>query len=459
MPTCIIYYRVSTKGQEDKWSLPAQRSELTALAQKNNWQVLKEYTEVASGKNIKDRVVIQQLIEDIPSLAPDYICVVEQDRLSRGDDFFYLIKTILRDSGIKIATPAGVTDLEIEEDDLKSDLFAIISKFERRKTITRMRRALIEKAKSGYHHGLSPLGYDLKNNVLIINESEAAIIKKIFELYLSGYSTTKIHNYLIENNIKGKKGQNITIVGINYILKNRTYIGENEYNGEYFKSKHKPIINKDTFEAVQKLLKLNYPGIRGNNYFLKNLIFCGLCGSAMTTAGAPMRSGKVYVYYMCKHYNKSYDPKGQRNCKRVRVSKRKVDNYIEDLIIQKLKELRPELSKQKEPSKVEINKKEIRSLEKKIRVLETDYYVHGKLNKERFEEIKEDLIARKKALENIKTEDIDYSYLLNVDFDLFRNAILEEKRQVACLIIKKIVVSPSPGSYFDPGRLYVEFNI
>jgi DNA invertase Pin-like site-specific DNA recombinase len=65
--------------------LPAQKSELTALAEKNNWQVLKEYTEVASGKNIKDRPAIQELINDIPELAPDYVLAVDQDRLSITD--------------------------------------------------------------------------------------------------------------------------------------------------------------------------------------------------------------------------------------------------------------------------------------------------------------------------------------------------------------------------------------
>ena len=115
MPTCVIYYRVSTKGQEDKISLPAQKRALNELAIKNDWQVLKEYTEIASGKNIKDRPIIQELLDDIIDLKidPDYVLVYEQDRLSRGNEFWQ-IKMLFQDRNIKIATIDKTIDTHIQ---------------------------------------------------------------------------------------------------------------------------------------------------------------------------------------------------------------------------------------------------------------------------------------------------------------------------------------------------------
>jgi site-specific DNA recombinase len=447
MNTCVIYYRVSTKEQSDKWSLPAQRSELTTLAEKNNWKILKEYTEVKSAENIKDRVVIQQLIEDIPSLAPDYICVVEQDRLSRGDDFFWL-KQILRDANIKIATPVTITDPDIEESDLASDVIAIIAKYERRKIITRIKRAKIEMIKEGYHNS-PPIGYDRDNRSLKVNPSEAVIVNKIFDVYIKTCSAREVHEYLKEHNIKTKKGNNFIHSSIVRLIKNQTYIGMTRHKKTWYQGRHEPIVDRDKFDMANRIMQANYRIKSGNNIFLKGLIYCAHCGHKMTTS----KSNKGQLTYRC--YKRI--EWGKLNCISVIVDKKRVDDYVWNLVIKRLRKLRPILAENRKIPEHSDNSVYIRKLRKRLRILETDYYVGDRISKDRFEEIRKDLLSKIVELEDHKEETVDYSYLKDIDFNRLSETTIEEKRAIACSVIKRITVSKSDKNYFDTSRLSIEF--
>jgi hypothetical protein len=235
------------------------------------------------------------------------------------------------------------------------------------------------------------------------------------------------------------------------MLSNKTYIGFTSHKGTWFKGKHKPIIDQATFNLTQKIREANYPGIRGNNYFLKGLIYCSFCGSKMST----QQNQGGYVYYRCIASRRWKE----KPCPMSYISKRGVDKYIWTAIIERIKEIQPNLSLEKEQKDIVDNSTYIRKLRKRLRVLETDYYVNEKIDKKRFEELRDDLKMRISELEDHKEEDVtDYSYLKDIDMGLIRDsAILEEKRALACELIKRITVYPRTKPGFETSRLKVEF--
>jgi DNA invertase Pin-like site-specific DNA recombinase len=430
MPTCVIYYRVSLPSQADKWSLPAQKSELTSLAQKNNWKILKEYTEVASGKNIEDRPAIQELIADIPELIPDYVCVIKQDRLSRGNDFWQL-KTILSRANIRIATPKDITDFSDEKDDFISDIFASYAKLERKMIIARVKMGMNERARQGFHNGQAPYGYSLINQELIINPPEAAIVRLIFDLYLNGYSQKKIISYLEEKNIKPRLTNEFNLTVIGKILKNPIYIGKVKFGSKLYKGKHEPIISEKEFEAVNLLRDKSKFGRRNEPYLLKGIVYCGICGGKMMVKRYTHSNRPLYRGYICIN---AYYAKAHKNF----VYKAEiVDNTIWDRVIKRIERIRLILANQKSPLVSIDNVRSIKKIDRKLKALESDYYIHDRISLESYEDIREKLLTSKKLLEQNHSEKRDYSFIANADLSLLRDANFNEKRLLACQLIEK----------------------
>ena len=122
-----------------------------------------------------------------------------------------------------------------------------------------------------YNLSSAPFGYRLSESGLVVEPQEAGIVKKIYELYLSGLGDCLIVQYLNEHycNIGW------TIKRVGYILSNERYIGDcllqkryspnvlpltlKPNNGElpkyYYEGTHEPIISKEVFDKVQALRK------------------------------------------------------------------------------------------------------------------------------------------------------------------------------------------------------------
>lgn len=97
-----------------------------------------------------------------------------------------------------------------------------------------------QKAKEGkWTVSIPPLGYDSIESKLIINQQEAAIVKEIYSLYLSGMGMWKIARNLNEKGILSKKGKQWGQNPIRFIFTNPIYKGTTRYNfrvnkGNYF---------------------------------------------------------------------------------------------------------------------------------------------------------------------------------------------------------------------------------
>src|SRR6202048_5133817 len=118
--------------------------------------------------------------------------------------------------------------------------------------------------------GTVPLGYDAKDKKLVINKTEAETVRYIFKRYLELQSFGKLVEDLDKmgivtkrRNTKVKKfngGIPFTYGPLAHFLKNRVYVGETGHKDNWFPGEHAAIIERETFDQVQKLLASKPPG-------------------------------------------------------------------------------------------------------------------------------------------------------------------------------------------------------
>ena len=173
------------------------------------------------------------------------------------------------------------------------------------------------------------LGYDIdEEKRYVVNEGEATIVRRIYEMYLAGSTMAQIIRYLNENGVKTSRGNEYSKNSIRRILTNKKYVGVYIYKGAEVAGGIPRIIDDATFADVQVLMAKNKKAPARakaveENYLLTTKLFCGLCQSAMTGVSGRSHTGALHQYYQCVTNRR------HRNCKKKTVKKA----YIEDLAV------------------------------------------------------------------------------------------------------------------------------
>jgi site-specific DNA recombinase len=181
------YYRVSTKLQEDRYSLAAQKTELTSYAATQGWNIVNEFTDVDSGGKL-DKPGLNALIDCAEEGKIDVVLVINQDRLSRLDTIAWeFLKGTLRDNNVKIAEPGMIVDLADEDQEFFSDLKNLIAKREKRSIVKKMMYGKRQRMREGKGWGKPPFEYyfDKKSGEYKLEEKWSWVIPFIDDLYLN----------------------------------------------------------------------------------------------------------------------------------------------------------------------------------------------------------------------------------------------------------------------------------
>ena len=186
------------------------------------------------------------------------------------------------------------------------------AQFEREVTGERIRdKVLASKKKGIFMGGNPPLGYDIGNRRLNVNEAEAEQVRTIFGLYLELRCVSRLKQTLERKGMTSKAwisssgrpvGGNAFSKGALYhLLKNRVYLGETAHKGKVYVGEHQAIVPPDLFDAVQKTLEENRLDRRsGKNArspsLLRGIIEDGF-GRPMTPSHTN-KQGRRYRYYI-----------------------------------------------------------------------------------------------------------------------------------------------------------------
>ena len=269
---CAIYTRKSTEhGLEQEFnSLDAQREACEAYVKSQasqGWKVLPQHYDdpAYSGGNL-DRPALKKLLRDIEQDRVDVVVVYKIDRLTRSlADFAKLVETFdARSISFVAVTQQFNTTTSMGR--LTLNVLLSFAQFERELASERVKDKVAASRKKGkWTGGTVPLGYDARDKKLVVNRAEAEAVRTIFGRYLELKSFARLVADLDNRGIVTKRrntkfakfqgGIPFTYGPLAYFLKNRIYLGEMHHGGKWFKGEHEAIVDHETFDRVQQLLK------------------------------------------------------------------------------------------------------------------------------------------------------------------------------------------------------------
>ena len=184
---CYIYTRVSTAMQVDGYSLDAQRDKLLKEAEHRGMQVVEEFRdEGRSGKNVSGRPKFQEMMKRIQDRTDnvDYVLVFKLSRFGRNTADVLNNLQIMEDYGVSLLAVEDNIDSSGAAGKLMIAVLAAVADIDRENIRTQTMAGRMQKAREGeWNGGYAPYGYKLENGDLFINEDEAVVIRKIFEIY------------------------------------------------------------------------------------------------------------------------------------------------------------------------------------------------------------------------------------------------------------------------------------
>jgi DNA invertase Pin-like site-specific DNA recombinase len=309
---CAVYTRKSSEEGLDMEfnSLDAQRESCEAYvaSQKpEGWVLVPDrYDDGGFSGGTLQRPALQRLLADIEAGGVDIVVVYKIDRLSRSlMDFARLVEVFDR-KGVTFVSVTQSFNTTTSMGRLTLNVLLSFAQFEREVIGERIRDKFAASRRKGmWMGGWAPLGYDIKDRKLIINETEAAVVRRIFERFAKCGSATIIVRELAADGFVNKYGQRLDKGRIYKLLNNQVYIGDAVHKGISYPGEHEAIVGKDLWDRVHAVLGESPRAQAGKSRaqtpaLLKGLIF-GPTGRAMspthtrkgTTATGPAEGNEL----------------------------------------------------------------------------------------------------------------------------------------------------------------------
>ena len=199
---------------------------------------------------------MQSLISDIKAF--DIVFVYKLDRLSRSQrDTLYLIEEVFLPNRVDFVSMMESFDTASPLGKAMVGLLAVFAQLEREQIKERTTMGRLARVKSGLYHGAgrNPIGYNYQDGKLIVNVYEAEQVKKIFQMYLDGFSYNAIENILTESGYQNRYSGYSSWTTVRRILLTPVYTGQLHYGGVIVENAHEALVSKEQFEEVQALVK------------------------------------------------------------------------------------------------------------------------------------------------------------------------------------------------------------
>jgi site-specific DNA recombinase len=269
---CAIYTRKSSEEglEQDFNSLHAQREACEAFIKSQageGWRLVKSaYDDGGLSGGTMERPALQRLLADINQGLIDVVVVYKVDRLTRSLTDFAKMVEVFDARGVSFVAVTQQFNTTTSMGRLTLNVLLSFAQFEREVTGERIRDKIAASKQRGmWMGGLVPLGYDVTDRRLVVNESEAETVRKIFRRYLELGSVRLLMEDLNRRGIRSKvrvagngkrSGGNSFFRGALYaLLSNPIYIGQIRHKGVHHPGLHQPIVDRELWDATQLLLR------------------------------------------------------------------------------------------------------------------------------------------------------------------------------------------------------------
>ena len=339
----VIYARYSHDSQREE-SITAQLRAAQEYCRKKDYVVTNEYVDEAYSAKTDNRPAFQRMIADAKLGLFDVLIVHKMDRFARNryDAAYY--KRILKKANVVIEYVDQPLDGSPESIILESVLEGMAEYYSKNLAREVMKGKKETAYQGRFNGGTPPLGYDVKDGRYVINEKEAAVVRFLFEQYLSGLGLTRIINEANRRGYTTKRGQPFGKNGLYEILHSKRYFGilqfgratTNEDGSRNTHAKHEDVIEVpgaipailplEWLEPLQKAqaergLKNHYKRTPEKPYLLSGVLRC-TCGASMIGTTSRSGTGKKYHYYICNAKDR------KRTCTEGKIPQDKIEAAV-----------------------------------------------------------------------------------------------------------------------------------
>ena len=330
-----IYSRVSTANQvggrfDSCESQAAVCRDFIAKHANDGWFEVACFSDPAYSGSSMNRPGIRALMRQIEAGEIKIVLIFKLERVLRSTDEWGPFRSFLQQHGCRLVSPTEDLSDETPSGRLKNNLMMSVAEYERLNTAEKIRIKLNEQAKRGFWTGGQvPFGYVYDETLqgLSPHPTEAATLRRIFEMAASLTSLTEIANTLNDEGLRtrarifnrrsgakqnvGEKRFRSDIV--RRLITRPLYAGRVRMNGKEFPGQHTALVSDDLWErANAAILPAALPAARRfrncdkHFHLLKAVAFCGCCNRAMipNASGKLDPDGKPYRYYTCGYTHK-----------------------------------------------------------------------------------------------------------------------------------------------------------
>jgi site-specific DNA recombinase len=311
----VIYCRVSTEDQVDNNSLPVQRRDCQERAEKLGCDVLEVFTEEGVSGTKQERPAMARMLVFCAANKDRvrYVVVKDIDRFSRDVLVYHTLRAQFRSLGIGLYSVNQPNIAEgTAESRLLEAMFSGISQYERDKILQRTLAGTKEAIARGGWTYYAPYGYRThrtSDNVptLTIDEAEAGMVRKAFELFARGTKLVEVTARLNALGYRTKRGGELSFQTVYCVLQNPVYVGKVQssyFPGRLIDGRHPAIIPNDLWHRVQQQIRGKEPPPTRHkfspDFALTGTLRCGVCDAPMTGSFSRSGTGKRYGYYHCR---------------------------------------------------------------------------------------------------------------------------------------------------------------
>ena len=470
-PNCVGYARVSTTDQKNEGlSIDVQKTKLLEKIQELGGVVVEDIyvDDGRSGTNM-NRPALNAMLARCSEGDITHLIIQDASRLSRDTKDYLTIRAMLKNYGVETLALSGIQSFG---DDPYSKFFdeitAAVNALHPRISGYKAKQTALEKFKAGIYPSWAPFGYvNAKNpnptskydqRFIVPDENIAPFVTRAFGMYATGdHSVHSIGVYLHKNGVRGKSGRPLPYSVVHNMLRNPFHRGWMSWGGLKGMGKHEPLVDKPTFNRVQRILsERSEYGIRKrkHNFLLRGFVFCKDCGKRYTAEWHfdekkfKHRGGKI-GYYHCSQVGK------RGGCSSKYVQVRDLETQVETTVA-KL-EFAPEF--------VEAVKNNIRGVydetNKRVKLAKKALYNRKTAIEIKREKLEEELLAGTITRERFKTlnakidaELLDIQKEL-VDIDKIRTVDIKVIDEV--LALTQNIVEAYKDADINAKRAYLRF--
>lgn len=295
-----IYARFSSHNQRSE-SIEIQVDKSREYCESEGLQVVREYCDYAqTGRNV-DRAEFQSMMNDAKMGLFDYVVIYKVTRIMRNRDEMALARIMLRKSGVEILY-AGEEIASGSSGVLQLGMLEVLAEWESAIDSERIRDGIQKNAQRCMANGRTLYGWDIVEGRYVVNEREAAVLRRMKNLLFSGSSVADIVRAV--DGERSKRGAKFNQDTVTKLLKRVQNAGVYKYAGHEVEGGMPALWSQTEQDMINSILGNRHKPRRKVDHALEfplsGKLYCSKCGMPMSGTSGTSKTGATYHYYKCR---------------------------------------------------------------------------------------------------------------------------------------------------------------